>query len=106
MTSCVVVCACLCFLFDDICCDGVTFDRYFQLWLMVLVFYSAWVSPFEFGFIENPRGALLAADNVVNGFFGIDIILTFFVAYLDPKTFLMVDNYKRIALRYDPKSEL
>lgn len=98
--------ACACFPCDDICCCGVLSDRYFQLWLIVLVFYSAWVSPFEFGFIENPRGGLLAADNVVNGFFGIDIILTFFVAYLDPRTFLMVDNYKRIALRYDPTSEL
>ncbi|KAG0564310.1 hypothetical protein M758_8G096200 [Ceratodon purpureus] len=69
-------------------------------WLIVLVFYSAWVSPFEFGFIENPRGALLAADMVVNGFFGVDIVLTFFVAYLDPSTFLMVDNLKKIATRY------
>lgn len=68
-------------------------------WLIILVFYSAWVSPFEFGFIENPRGALLAADMVVNGFFGVDIILTLFVAYLDPTTFLMVDSLKKIAKR-------
>ncbi|KAG0600693.1 hypothetical protein M758_11G053600 [Ceratodon purpureus] len=69
-------------------------------WLIVLVFYSAWVSPFEFGFLENPRGALLACDMVVNGFFAIDIILTFFVAYMDPTTFLMVDSLKTIAIRY------
>lgn len=69
-------------------------------WLILLVFYSAWVSPFEFGFIENPRGALLAADMVVNGFFGVDIVLTFFVAYLNPSTFLMVDSQKKIAFRY------
>lgn len=73
--------------------------RYWWYWLIVLVFYSAWVSPFEFGFVENPRGHLLAVDNVVNGFFGIDIVLTFFVAYLDPTTFLMVDEFKMIALR-------
>jgi len=67
--------------------------------LIILVFYSAWVSPFEFGFIENPRGTLLAADMVVNGFFGVDIVLTLFVAYLDPATFLMVDSLKKIAKR-------
>lgn len=67
--------------------------------LIVLVFYSAWVSPFEFGFVENPRGALRAADMVVNGFFAVDIILTFFVAFTDPTTFLMVDNFKTIAIR-------
>ena len=61
--------------------------------------YSAWVSPFEFGFIENPRGALMVIDNVVNFMFLIDILLTFFVAYLDPATFLLESNLKRIAIR-------
>jgi hypothetical protein len=74
-------------------------DRYWQYWLVFLVFYSAWVSPFEFGFIEHPRGALLVVDNVVNFMFLIDIVLTFFVAYLNPATFLMECNFKRIAIR-------
>lgn len=39
-------------------------------------------------------------DNVVNGFFAIDIILTFFVAYLDRSTYLFVDNHKKIAKKY------
>ncbi|GFP81486.1 potassium channel akt1 [Phtheirospermum japonicum] len=43
---------------------------------------------------------LAITDNVVNGFFTIDIILTFFVAYLDKTTFLIIDNHKLIALRY------
>lgn len=70
------------------------------------MFYSAWVSPFEFGFVENPRGGLLAVDMVVNGFFAIDIILTFFVAYLDPSTLLMVDSCKKIAKRYTLETRL
>uniref|UniRef100_A0A7I4E6D0 Uncharacterized protein n=1 Tax=Physcomitrium patens TaxID=3218 RepID=A0A7I4E6D0_PHYPA len=74
--------------------------RYWQHFLVVLVFYSAWVSPFEFGFIQNPRGVLLGVDSVVNALFFIDIVMTFFVAYLDPKTFLMEDNLKKIASRY------
>lgn len=39
-------------------------------------------------------------DNIVNGFFAIDIILTFFVAYLDKKTYLLVDDRKEIAKKY------
>lgn len=64
------------------------------------MFYTAWVSPFEFGFLEKPRRPLSVIDNVVNGFFAIDIILTFFVAYLDKSTYLLVDDPKKIAWRY------
>ena len=39
-------------------------------------------------------------DNVVNAFFAVDIILTFFVAYLDRMTYLLEDDPKRIAWRY------
>lgn len=58
------------------------------------------MSPFEFGFLEKPEGPLSIADNVVNGFFAVDIILTFFVAYLDRTTYLLVDNPKQIAWKY------
>ncbi|KAG9133894.1 hypothetical protein Leryth_004619 [Lithospermum erythrorhizon] len=74
--------------------------RAFQGFLVLLVFYTAWVCPFEFGFIEKPHGALPIADNIVNGFFAIDIILTFFVAYLDKVTYVLVDDRKKIAWRY------
>nr|ANS59119.1 potassium channel transporter [Lycium barbarum] len=79
------------------------YDRHYRLWetfLVVLVIYTAWVSPFEFGFLQKPIGPLAKTDNVVNGFFAIDIILTFFVAYLDRTTYLLVDNHKKIALKY------
>ncbi|KAL0297316.1 UNVERIFIED_CONTAM: Potassium channel AKT1 [Sesamum radiatum] len=74
--------------------------RAWETFLIVLVFYTAWVSPFEFGFNMEPSGILSILDNVVNGFFAIDIILTFFVAYLDKATYLLVDNPKLIGLRY------
>jgi len=79
------------------------YDRRYRAWesfLVVLVAYTAWVSPFEFGFIEKASGALATADNVVNGFFAIDILLTFFVAYLDRATYLLIDNPEQIAWRY------
>ncbi|KAL0374480.1 UNVERIFIED_CONTAM: Potassium channel AKT1 [Sesamum radiatum] len=79
------------------------YDRRYRAWetfLVVLVIYTAWVSPFELGFLDKPEGPLAITDNVVNGFFAIDIVLTFFVAYLDRNTYLLVDNPKQIAWKY------
>ncbi|KAL9233895.1 hypothetical protein vseg_008830 [Gypsophila vaccaria] len=79
------------------------FDPRYRMWetyLVLLVFYTAWVSPYEFGFLQTPIKGLAIADNIVNGFFAIDIILTFFVAYLDPKTYILVDDWKQIGWRY------
>ncbi|MQM00213.1 hypothetical protein Taro_032943 [Colocasia esculenta] len=74
--------------------------RAWETFLILLVVYSAWVSPFEFGFLEHSTGGLAIADNVVNGFFAVDIILTFFVAFLDKTTYLLIDNPREIAWRY------
>ncbi|CAO2820711.1 unnamed protein product [Amaranthus hypochondriacus] len=74
--------------------------RTWEGFLIILVVYNAWVSPFEFGFLERPFKVLALIDNVVNGFFAIDIILTFFLAYLDPKTFILIDERDKIAKRY------
>lgn len=78
-------------------------DRRYRIWenfLVLLVVYTAWASPFEFGFLKKPKPPLSIIDNVVNGFFAIDIVLTFFVAYLDKATYLLVDDPKKIAWRY------
>nr|XP_043624262.1 potassium channel AKT1 [Erigeron canadensis] len=79
------------------------YDRRYRAWetfLVALVLYTAWVSPFEFGFLRKPRQPLSVIDNIVNGFFAIDIVLTFFLAYLDMNTYLLVDDRKKIAWRY------
>ncbi|XP_038898228.1 potassium channel KAT3 isoform X2 [Benincasa hispida] len=81
----------------------VPYDRRYRWWqtfLVVLVVYSAWVSPFELAFKKVATGSLLPVDLVVDAFFALDIILTFFVAYLDKDTYLLVDDRKKIALRY------
>ncbi|XP_010540569.1 PREDICTED: potassium channel KAT3-like isoform X2 [Tarenaya hassleriana] len=74
--------------------------RAWESWLTVLVIYSAWVTPFELAFLTCKRDSLLVLDNIVNTFFAIDIILAFFVAYKDSRTYLLVDDHKKIALRY------
>ncbi|KAG7567748.1 Ankyrin repeat [Arabidopsis thaliana x Arabidopsis arenosa] len=79
------------------------FDPRYRAWetfLVFLVLYTAWASPFEFGFLQKPRPPLSILDNIVNGFFAVDIILTFFVAFLDKVTYLLIDDPKRIAWRY------
>ncbi|XLS69373.1 hypothetical protein HN51_020396 [Arachis hypogaea] len=79
------------------------FNYHYRLWqtfLVFLVFYNAWVCPFEFAFLNQKMVAIFVADNVVNGFFAVDIVLTFFVAYLDKTTYLLVDDKSLIALRY------
>lgn len=74
--------------------------RWWQAFLVALVVYSAWSCPFELAFRKVATGSLVPVDLVVDAFFGIDIILTFFVAYLDKSTYLLVDDHKKIAARY------
>ncbi|KAM6552127.1 hypothetical protein CsatB_001935 [Cannabis sativa] len=75
--------------------------RAWEIFLVVLVVYSAWICPFEFAFLPYKKDdALFVIDNIINGFFAIDIFLTFFVAYLDSHTYLLIDNPKKIAIRY------
>ncbi|CAJ1978364.1 unnamed protein product [Sphenostylis stenocarpa] len=79
------------------------FDPRYRAWemlLIVFVVYSAWICPFEFAFLPYKQDTLFIIDNIVNAFFAIDIILTFFVAYLDNHSYLLVDDPKKIALRY------
>jgi hypothetical protein len=69
------------------------------------VIFSAWICPFELAFLRHLPKNLYIVDNIVNTFFAVDIVLTFFVAYLDKETYLLVDNPKRIAARYVPSSQ-
>ncbi|KAM6542339.1 hypothetical protein CsatB_006786 [Cannabis sativa] len=77
--------------------------RWWQTFLVVLVIYSAWASPFELAFKKVSMGPLLPLDLIVDAFFAIDIILTFFVSYLDKTTYLLVVDHKKIAMRYVTK---
>ncbi|KZV21391.1 K+ channel family protein, partial [Dorcoceras hygrometricum] len=74
--------------------------RAWEMFLILLVIYSAWISPFDFAFLSYKRDAHLVFDNIVNGFFAVDIVLTFFVAYLDSQSYLLVDDPHKIAARY------
>ncbi|CAN4110674.1 unnamed protein product [Withania somnifera] len=79
-------------------------DSRYRCWetlMVIMVAYSAWVCPFEIAFMHsNPNTALYITDNVVDLFFAVDIFLTFFVAYIDATTQLLVRDKRRIAIRY------
>ncbi|KAL5975257.1 RAC-alpha serine/threonine-protein kinase [Asimina triloba] len=79
------------------------YDPKYRSWqnlLILLVIYSAWAAPFEFSFEDSDRGLLAVTDTAVDAFFTVDIVVTFFVAYLDKLTYLLVDDPKKIAWRY------
>ncbi|KAG8368796.1 hypothetical protein BUALT_Bualt15G0084000 [Buddleja alternifolia] len=79
-------------------------DSRYRCWetvMVVLVAYSAWVCPYEIAFLgSKPSTPLYIADNIVDIFFAVDIVLTFFVAYIDPTTQLLVRDSRKIAKRY------
>ncbi|KAL2477546.1 Potassium channel AKT2/3 [Forsythia ovata] len=79
-------------------------DSRYRCWetlMVLLVAYSAWVCPFEIAFMNSrPNKELYIADNIVDIFFTVDIVLTFFVAYIDPRTQLLVLDPRKIATRY------
>ena len=83
--------------------SGLCWNRAWEMWLVFLVIYSAWICPFEFAFITYKKDALFIIDNIVNGLFAIDIVLTFFVAYLDSHSYLLVDNPEKITIRLEIK---
>ena len=76
------------------------FFRWWQNFLIILVIYSAWISPFELAFMRDLPTNFSRVDYCVDAFFFADIIVTFFVAYLDRSTYVLVDEKPKIALRY------
>ncbi|KAL9249663.1 Potassium channel KAT1-like protein [Drosera capensis] len=74
--------------------------RVWETWVIILVVYSAWISPFQFAFLSYKKDTLFIVDNVVNAFFAVDIFLTFLVAYVNCGSHLLVHDPKKIAMRY------
>ncbi|KAF8678498.1 hypothetical protein HU200_046252 [Digitaria exilis] len=74
--------------------------RWWQGFLIVLVVYSAWASPFELALEKAATAPLLVVNLVVDVFFAIDIAVSFFVAYFDRSANLFIDDRRKIATRY------
>ncbi|XP_059304112.1 potassium channel KAT3-like [Lycium ferocissimum] len=74
--------------------------RAWEVFLLIFVIYTAWITPFESAFLIYRIDALVIFDNIVNCLFAIDIFLNFFMAYLDKESYILVDDPKKIAIRY------
>eukprot|EP00897_Mesotaenium_endlicherianum_P005480 jgi/Mesen1/4960/ME000248S04241 len=80
-------------------------NRYLKAWshfILVLSFYSACVTPLEFGFHKGTGLPLWweLFDIGINMFFVADLLLSFCLTYKDPKTHEIVDDHKLIVKRY------
>uniref|UniRef100_A0A0D3ETD7 Potassium channel n=1 Tax=Oryza barthii TaxID=65489 RepID=A0A0D3ETD7_9ORYZ len=64
--------------------------RWWQKFLIVLVLYTAWASPFELAMEKSASAALAVTELVVDAFFAVDIAVSFFVAYRDASTGLLM----------------
>lgn len=74
--------------------------RHWENFLVFLVIFTAWMSPFELGFVRVHLVPYIVTDLVVDCFFVVDIFLTFFVAYVDKRTYLLITKRSQIAARY------
>ncbi|CAI5506668.1 unnamed protein product [Closterium sp. Naga37s-1] len=79
-------------------------DAYLLLWeqvTLILGFYSALVTPFEFAFLADSMPVWLTwLDVAVNFCFLADLLVTFFVAFKDKHTYTLVTSHWKIAERY------
>lgn len=78
--------------------------RCWETWIVCLVIYSAFVYPFQLAFLNSYTGStttrcVTILNTIVDAFFANDIILTFFVAYFDSTTQMLVKNPNKIATR-------
>ncbi|WVZ69063.1 hypothetical protein U9M48_017913 [Paspalum notatum var. saurae] len=74
--------------------------RWWEGFLVLLVLYSAWESPFVLALEKAVTTRLLIVNLIVDAFFAVDIGVSFFVTYFDRSTNLFVDDRRKIAKRY------
>lgn len=70
------------------------------MFIVIWALYSSFFTPLEFGFFRGLPGNLFILDILGQIAFLVDIVLTFFVAYRDSRTYRMVYRRSSIALRY------
>ncbi|CAI9110274.1 OLC1v1010268C1 [Oldenlandia corymbosa var. corymbosa] len=78
-------------------------NRWYRAWekfILIWALYSSCFTPLEFGFFRGLPKKLFVLDIVGQVAFFIDIILHFFVAYLDTETYVLVKKRTPIAIRY------
>jgi len=79
-------------------------SRFMSVWdacIFLCLMFTAIVTPFEVAFIQTDlTNPLFWINRVVDLFFLVDIIFTFFIPFRDPDTNVWVTDHKKIAIRY------
>ncbi|XP_050219146.1 potassium channel SKOR-like isoform X2 [Mercurialis annua] len=77
--------------------------RWYKVWthfILIWAIYSSFFTPLEFGFFRGLPEDLFLLDIVGQVAFLIDIVVRFFVAYRDLRSYRLVYNRNLIAVRY------
>lgn len=85
------------------CSQSSSICRWYKAWTMFILIwalYSSFFTPLEFGFFRGLPENLFILDIAGQIAFLVDIVLTFFVAYRDSRTYRMIYRRSSIALRY------
>jgi hypothetical protein len=75
------------------------FRAYWNLTMIIFLFYTATVVPYMTAFINNTSTFMLVLETFVDSYFITDIVLQFFSAYEDKKLGLET-NHNKIAMNY------
>lgn len=67
---------------------------------MVALLFVCFITPYRIAFTESDELEWIIIDCLIDLLFLTDLILTFFMAYYDEKTYDLVDDRKKIACRY------
>ena len=76
------------------------FSRRWDVLMVVLLLFTAVVTPYETAFLETKFNFLFVLNRVVDLLFLTDLFINFFLSYPDPETQQDVVSHKRIAKHY------
>jgi potassium voltage-gated channel Eag-related subfamily H protein 7 len=69
--------------------------------MIICLVFTAVVTPYEVGFLDSSViNGLWVINRLVDGLFGIDMIVNFMLAYFDDEELMWVVDKKKIAIRY------
>ena len=78
----------------------VGFCRIWKFLLIMLVFYIAWICPFEIGLVKDPTKLFFIINWIVTVLFAIDMFVSSRLVYIDETTYEFIDDPRRILCRY------
>jgi len=76
-------------------------SKFYQWWNIVnslVIIYIAIFVPYKFSFIENPNEYWDLFDSLIDFFFAVDIVITFFIPYYEGSKFII--SHWKIAKTY------